>query len=382
MTLSLAWLIYGTLDQPTGGYVYDRMIVERLRALNVRIDVISIFEHMPRRVSVTHQHLEASRPDVIVGDALCVSELGPIFEGWANRSLRVLLLHHFRSWEEEIGIPERAALACSERRALEACDQVIATSGTTAQRLHEQYPAKIAHVIIPGADRLAHRTTAVRGPGVRLLGIGSEIPRKRWHLLLDCLERLSAKSVHLRLVGDRSRDRDYSSMLSQQIARSRYLATHVERLGVVDVGALSHELSVADALILPSSLEGYGMVITEALNAGLPVIGANSSAISEVLKSHRDAALCFDNAAQLQSQLAKFVAAPRLRASLRHAAENSKSKLQTWSEAAVRLYNLLLESIADRARSSSASSTSLEPSRTSSAAASASENATLARTSR
>jgi glycosyltransferase involved in cell wall biosynthesis len=60
-------------------------------------------------------------------------------------------------------------------------------------------------------------------------------------------------------------------------------------------------MAEADALVLASSLEGYGMVITEALRAGLPVIAAHSAA--EAVEMDDPVLLRFSDATELASFL-------------------------------------------------------------------------------
>ena len=40
--LRVAWVIYGSLDQVSGGYIYDRLVVEQLRALGDRVTIVSL----------------------------------------------------------------------------------------------------------------------------------------------------------------------------------------------------------------------------------------------------------------------------------------------------------------------------------------------------
>lgn len=382
MSFKLAWLIYGSLAQATGGYIYDRMIIERLRARKVRIEVISLIPHQPASLESTADQLNALKPDALVGDCLCAAEIGPLFETWAGRALRLLLVHHLRSWELEIDPGDRATLTKAEQRALAACDLVVTTSFCTATRLTQTHPAFRPEVIVPGADRLGRSTRLERADGVILLGVGSLVARKRWELLLEALDQLALEHVYLRLVGDPTRDPAYDRALKARIAGSSYLSAHVDCLGLVGSAQLAHELANADTLVLPSSLEGYGMVITEALHAGLPVIATRQSAISEALASHTEAALQFDDAAQLRLHLRRFASDPQLRFALRSAAARLSMALPTWGGAEARFYDLLLQRSSALARTRAANCASEVPWRISSAAGHGSEKRTVARTSR
>lgn len=340
MTLRVSWLAYGTLEQPTGGYVYDRLIVEQLRAHGAEVEVCPLIPNDPVGLAATLDRLLEGEINVVVGDALCINELGPLFEALVGRARRVLLVHHFTSWEREANAMDLAKLRAQERKAVSRADLVVTTSHTTAKRLCAEYPECVPHTVVPGADRLRRLPRALSRTECRLLGIGSLIARKRWELLLAVLDELSAPELYLRLVGDDTRDPEYSRLLAAQIARSPYLAKHVKYLGVIEDEELADELARAHALILPSSLEGYGMVLTEALHAGVPVVASRACAIADVL-TDSDAALLFDEASELVVHLNRLACEPPLRTALQRAAAGCAATLPTWASAGARFRALL-----------------------------------------
>ena len=70
----IAWIIYGALDQVSGGYIYDRLVVEQLRELGDSVTVISLSPGAPELPRLTTADF-----DVLVGDELCFRELLTIF---------------------------------------------------------------------------------------------------------------------------------------------------------------------------------------------------------------------------------------------------------------------------------------------------------------
>src|SRR5512145_20259 len=125
MTLGVSWLVYGTLEQPTGGYVYDRLIVEQLRAHGARVEVCPLIPNDPLSVAVTRTRLIDGDMNVVVGDALCINELGPLFKSLVGRLRRVLLVHHFTSWERGATALCLATLRAQELRAVNSADLVV-----------------------------------------------------------------------------------------------------------------------------------------------------------------------------------------------------------------------------------------------------------------
>jgi glycosyltransferase involved in cell wall biosynthesis len=331
----IAWVVYGDLAQPTGGYIYDRLVVEGLRARGDEVAIVDPLVPAARE-----------RADVWVGDALCVREVGPLFEDIGllePTSARVLLVHHLPSWETER--TDRESMRECEARALASSDHVVATGAVTGERLARDLPGLVVDVVVPGADRLP-RVPRLPGTGpVEILLVGSIVARKRVGLLLDALETLPAPRPRLTLLGDPGREPAYARSVAERIEASVSLRGSVTIAGVVGDEELAHRLACADALVLPSSLEGYGMVLTEALHAGLPVIAARPAADAASIAAH-GAVRVFDDGRDLAEVLARFAHDPALREAMRHAAD--ASPLPTWS-GAIEAFRRTLEGARGRA---------------------------------
>lgn len=317
--MRVAWIVYGELDQPTGGYVYDRLVVEGLRARGDEVVVVD-----PRQTGPSC-HLA----DVFVGDALCVSEIGPLFERAAPPARRVLLVHHLPSWEIERS--DRESMRQYEARAIATSDHAVATGALTRERLLGESSGLPVEVVLPGADRLprvARSSGGRQARHVELLFVGSLVARKRVTLLLDALESLGDSPARLTMLGDRDREPDHARAIEERIDASAGLRRCVTVGGVAGDEVLARLLSHADALVLPSSLEGYGMVLTEALHAGVPVIAARPAAVAAAIADH-PAVRVFDDGADLAAVLRRFVHEPEWRESLR--AHAAATPLPTWA---------------------------------------------------
>jgi glycosyltransferase involved in cell wall biosynthesis len=320
--MRVGWIVPGELSQPTGGYVYDRLIVERLRAAGDEV------------------FLSASADvDVLVGDGLAIPELGEVFE--ATSAARVLLVHHLTSWELERA--DAARFRALEARVIAASDALIVTSQATVSRILREHPkAPPCDVIVPGADRLPRREH-VAGSGVRLCMIGSLIPRKRVPLVLDALDAMDDARFTLRIIGDPTRDPEHAREIAARVGPG------VKLLGVVDDETLASELASADALVLASSLEGYGMVLTEALHAGVPLIASREALAAAELDP--DGVESFESRAELAELLQSL---PARLDQLRRAAQANRGAAVTWHEAGLSFRAALTRVIqrANEARSS------------------------------
>lgn len=320
--MSIAWLLYGSLEERTGGTIYDRIIVEGLRAGGARVDVLD-----PRGTPL--RRLLAA--NVIVGDELCFRELAFVFPRMPG-ARRVLLMHHLTCWEEG---QERARLR--EMQALRAADQIVTTSHATRARLEREGVRTSIDVVRPGCDRLVRSERAPHDATVRFLFVGAVTARKRVRELVVALPGDS----ELRVIGSLARERRYAEMV-QGLARAREKeGVTISFTGEVDDAELARELAAADALVMPSSLEGYGIAATEAIHAGLPVIAARTPGLEEALAPAGDAVVFFDLARTDSDAFARTLhdfstRRDRMRAATRLAT------LPTWAEA-VREFQRLTE---------------------------------------
>lgn len=339
-TLRIAWVVYGSLDQVSGGYIYDRLVVEHLRQLGDAVTVISLDADARALPAFAEDEY-----DIVVGDELCFRELGPLFRAAPRGLRRVLLIHHLTAWEHSPS-PQRDAVLALEKAAIDAADACIATSHLTADRLEREGLVSGVRVAEPGADRFQRPASAGQEPAsarLRLLFVGNLLPRKRVLELVQAFAGLSSERAELVLVGAEL-DPEYAERVRAVVARSE-LADRVRWLGSLDAAGVAEQLSFADALVLPSILEGYGMVLSEALWTGVPIIAARVGA-AEALVGHTDAGLLYepDDAGGLRAVLESFVADSDLRGRLRRAAAQSEQYLPRWRDTALAVRATLSQS--------------------------------------
>jgi glycosyltransferase involved in cell wall biosynthesis len=136
----------------------------------------------------------------------------------------------------------------------------------------------------------------------------------------------------------------YAAEVREAIANAG-VAVRVHFLGSLETLAIVDQLALADVLVLPSALEGYGMVLSEALWASVPVIAARVGA-AEQLIGRSGAGLLYepDDDSALGAALASFVGDAALRSRLRHAAWLAADELPRWRDTAISLRATLSQS--------------------------------------
>ncbi|MEI9952470.1 MAG: glycosyltransferase family 4 protein [Pseudomonadota bacterium] len=338
--LRVAWVVYGSLDQVSGGYIYDRLVVEHLRALGDRVTIVSL---EPNAASLPA--LARDEYDVVLGDELCFRELGPLFRAAPAGLRRVLLIHHLTAWEHAPGA-KRDELLALEQSAIDAADACIVTSRVTADRLQRERLTRGVLVAEPGADRFERPASARQESGrarVRLLFVGNVLPRKRVLELAQAFAELASEDAELVLVGAELSP-DYAREVRGLIARAGVTA-RVHWLGSLDAAGVAEQLSLADVLVLPSALEGYGMVLSEALWSAVPIIAARVGAAEELVQRTSAGRLYEpEDASGLGALLGRFVADRALRSKLRRAAWLAAEQLPRWRDTALTVRAMLVKS--------------------------------------
>jgi glycosyltransferase involved in cell wall biosynthesis len=353
----VAWVLYGDLAARTGGTVYDAKVVEGLREAGDDVRVLSLDEPAAERSTrgvrllaptamrafSLARDLGVLAPDVVVGDELCFRELSAAFlllgAGRRRRApRRVLLVHHLTAWEPERGRLSRRALRLLEALAIGASDRVVATSRTTRDRLIAEGTRQPIDVALPGADRLGPprpRAVAREGP-VRFLFLGSVVARKRVIELVAAFAGGASAHGRLEIVGSTTRDPVYAREVGRAIGRHPQ-GDRVRMVGELDEEGVARALADADVLVMPSSLEGYGIAATEAIHAGLPVIASRAQGLLEALAPCPEARRFADDAPSLTAALARFATDARLRASMTVAAAEARPRMPTWGACAADL---------------------------------------------
>ncbi|MBV8751605.1 MAG: glycosyltransferase family 4 protein [Hyphomicrobiales bacterium] len=348
MVKRLAFAVPGDLDTPTGGYAYDRRIIDELRKLGWNVDVIDLGNEFPRpssqaRSAAIKTLLAIPHGMPLVIDGLAFGVMSFDARRLALRRKLVALVHHPLALEPGLTRAEAATFQMLERTALSAPGRVVTTSQMTARVLmsHYRVPERRLIVAPPGNDKApAARGSGGNGP-LALLSVGALVPRKGYDVLIAALATLRELPWRLTIAGDRTRDPATAHSLEADIARFG-LVQRVTVAGAVSDDRLDALYDGADLFVLPSRYEGYGMAFAAALARGLPVIGSDAGAIPEAVPPDAGILVPPDNVPALAAALYRLITDPRERGRLAVAARAAAAQLPTWTESAV-LFSRALE---------------------------------------
>ncbi len=297
--MRIGLVIYGDLDTLTGGYLYDRIMVEALEARGHQVEVVSLAHgsYLDRlRQGVSPQlraRLRDGGFDLLLQDELCHPSL---FE--VNRRLRrsggpptVAIVHQVLCDEPRNRWLNRL-YSLPERRYLASVDGYVFNSRTTRRTVETLLGAERPHVIaFPAGDRfgrpLAREEVRARGlqPGpLELLFLGNLIPRKGLLPLIEALVSVERGSWRLSVVGSEDFDHGYAAAARRLVGRLE-LADAVRFLGPLQGDELRRQLTASHLFCMPYAYEGFGIAILEAMAFGLPAIGSAAGAAGETISN-------------------------------------------------------------------------------------------------
>jgi|GEM_PF-131313 len=346
--VTVALIVYGALDRLSGGYAYDTALAERLRARGHEIVVLS------QRDAGFLGRLASNGPGIgrrirrVGADLVLIDELNHPSLFLSRRALRrggaplVLIVHHLRS-DEALPALVRRAVRWMERRLLTAVDAYVFNSRSTAGRCAALAggPLEPSAVVYPGAENPFGRPRR-RDGGMRVLFVGSLIPRKGLHRLIAALGGLEAE-WSLDVVGDEGVDPGYAARCRRDAAGMA--GDRIRFHGRLSGSELDDLRGRAEILAVPSDYEGFGIVYLEAMRAGLVPVASARGGAAELLRDGVDGILVDpDRPEDLEGALVRLAADPdeaeRLARSARRRAESFPDWTTTMNRAAEFLEDL------------------------------------------
>ena len=323
--------------RPSGGNAYDRQVCRGLAALGWAVHEHGVPGAWPRPGAAGRAALArvvGRIPDgaVVLLDGLIASAAPAALVPQAGRLAQVVLVHMplgHRPPDDEAG-----AVRARERDVLAAAAAVVTTSAWARRRLAELYalPSDRVHVAEPGVDAagLAPGTAA----GDELLCVAAVTPDKGHDVLLEALATATDLSWRCACVGSLDRDPAFADGV-RRATRKQGLDDRVRFPGPRTGPELDRAYAAADLLVLASHAETYGMVVTEALARGLPVLAAEVGGVTEALGHGQDGTrpgllVAPGDPAALGAALRAWLGDAALRGRLRRAARERRASLRGW----------------------------------------------------
>ena len=306
--MRLCLIIYGSLDTLTGGFLYDKFLVEQLRRNGHEIDIISLpwrryGQHLLDNFSTKlRSRLTRKSYDLVLQDELNHPSLF-----WLNHRLRnakghgaplVSIVHQVLSSQPRRHLLNRLYRVI-EKIYLASIDAFIFNSETTRSRVQRLINFKGPSIVAaPGGDRLGCLTAAGQlkaragqGGPLKMVFVGNITPVKGLSRLIETLAMLPPEIWQLKVVGSLTMDRGYVRKIKRLIS-VKDIGRQVMLTGPLDGRELKDVLSGSQLFVMPFSNEGFGIAYLEALAYGLPVLAPADGGVKEFIR-HGDNGFLF-----------------------------------------------------------------------------------------
>lgn len=322
--------------QPSGGNVYDRRVLDGLRGLGWEVEEHPVSGAWPTPdvgALAGLAHVLGALPDqaLVLVDGLVASAAAVVLPA-ASARLRIVVLVHMPLGPD-----------AGEEAVLSGATAVVTTSRATRGQLREWYGLRRIHVCEPGADVVP--PAAGSGTGTALLCVAAVHRGKGHDLLLDALAEVGEEPWSLTCVGSLEVDPIHVELLQQRVYARRW-EDRVRFVGPLVGAGLEAAYAAADVVVLGSRAESYGMVLSEALAHGLPVVATRVGGVAEAVGRSADGSLPGllvdpDDAAALALALRRWLTDPGLRERLSQSAARRRTDLRLWGQTAADLAAVL-----------------------------------------
>lgn len=327
----MAFVTVGDTGRLTGGHLYNRRLVDGLRAADVETEVVAPCDAAPKDQARASRGFgdafDPARFDVLVVDALARILVAPHLDRWRSFRPVIALVHELPG----VADPASARLERPFEGPLLRSDLLVAVSGHGREVLLARgAPASRVRVVPPGFDGLVNRPATRRGSGAtRVLCVAQWIPRKGVLDLALAWRMRGRLDAALDLVGETEADASYAAEVRETVAADPSVTVH----GPVDDATLAGLYASADLFALPSRYEGYGIVYAEALSFGLPVVACDVGPVPEVVGGEAALLVPPGDTGALSGALGTLLSDAGLREKMSVAARRRAADLPRWRDA-------------------------------------------------
>lgn len=331
-----AFALPGALDRRTGGTIYDRRVIEAMRAAGRDVQHVALPVGFPDpsaggmdRAIRALASVAPDRPLIVDGLAFGALETARLPE---IRAPLIAMVHHPLGHETGLAPDHAARLVAVETANLRHAAHVVVPSPYIGRLLAADFgvPAGRITVASPGFGAPDPLRLPVTPP--LILSVGLVAPRKGHDVLLRALARVA--------------DLEWQGVIAGAVLDPAHGATLValrDGLGLADRVRFAGELS-AEALAdlfrqaaifaLATRYEGYGMVFSEALLHGLPIVATAGGAVPDTVPPGTGLLVGVGDDAAFAGALRDLLADPARRAAMAAAATEAGAHLPGWADTA------------------------------------------------
>ena len=332
------------MQRQTGGSYYNRELAEGLTERGFRLEIVSLpdlpyFAALWAGLFITPKlllRLARRKYDVVLEDGWAhpITLLFNLASRLNGKVPLVIIVHQVRS--EAINPPARLITRVVEKLALSCAQLVISVSAFIKSEV-ERLVEKDSLIAVaspgsgppPGTEWL--QPDAAHSP-LRLLFVGNCSRLKGLDYLIGALSLLRDVELTLDVVGDvRIKPRYYKTMVQQ--VKALGLDKRVTFHGAISREEMGAFYSRADIFTFPSLYEGFGIVLGEAMHAGLPIVATRTGPIDEIVREGENALIVPPaDKASLAGAIRTLAGDPTMRKTFGRRSRELAGSLPTWKQ--------------------------------------------------
>lgn len=174
-------------------------------------------------------------------------------------------------------------------KVLASAERIISISKDTAERCKRYYDVQKEIKVIPipyeefKFKKVSREKLGLKKGMIYTISTGRLVKRKGFDFLIRSIARLCNPRVHALIIGEGPERKNL-----QGLARRLGAESSIHFLGFVSEEKKFQYLSNADIYILPSVHEGFGIVLQEAMQVGLPVISTNNGGQVDLIEEGKN----------------------------------------------------------------------------------------------
>jgi len=344
LSISVLFVIPGDINRSTGGSIYDKKLADYLTEHGYHVEIASIpdlpyFASLIAGVVISARlllRLIRGKHDIVIEDGWV--QPGALLFNVGCRVIsktQLVIIVHQPRWQG-IKLPFTLISRMVEKISLKSAQLIVAVSCFIKNEVEQLVSNHRSTIIAPPGSEAFSRASCERvaneGDCLRLLFVGNCNRLKGLEYLIRALSSLRDIPLELDIVGDITFDPRYYDQM-QRLAKQLNVDDRVTFHGVVSHRRLGQFYSNADIFTFPSLYEGYGIVLGEAMHAGIPIVTTRVGSIREIVREGKNALIvpAADSAA-LAGAIKVLATDPGIRRRFGERSRDLAQHLPTWKQ--------------------------------------------------
>ncbi len=328
--MQIRFLVPGNVRHGSGGNKFNAKLAEHLTALGADVEMVIVDGDWPVGSPADRQRFAEALDGgtTVIADGLVACGAPDEIAGAAGKGTKVWILSH-------MALADHHDL---EAKALADATGIICPSAHAAAELETKHGTQNLVIATPGADKADPAKGSQPG---HIVAVAALLPNKSQRLLVEALAALQDLEWTAALIGSEDADPRYAAEV--RAAVEHYGLHHrITVTGELTGKALEDQWNAADLSVLMSQSESFGMVVTESLAHGVPVIVRQGTGAVEALgDTGAGAALDLKETGMLTNTLRNWLTNPALRQRWRNNALQARQHLRGWDATAATVLEAL-----------------------------------------